>query len=177
MEGDSLKRKQLALPRKSCHRLLEKSPVYKRALYVRKSTLFFLLHEQSGHRKSLLQCVAVCCSVLQYVAVCCTALQCVVASCSALHCVAVCFYLSCVAVCCSALQCVAVCFYLSCVAICCSALQCESTCLCVCVLSVARPERQTRVLATQQRPHSAHTARMSSHVPMCLRVRELGPVC
>ena len=40
MEGDSLKRKQLALPRKSCHRLLEKNLVYKRALYIRKSTLY-----------------------------------------------------------------------------------------------------------------------------------------
>jgi len=39
---------------------------------------------------SLLQCVAVCCSVLQCVAVCCSVLQCVAVCCSLLQCVAVC---------------------------------------------------------------------------------------
>jgi len=36
------------------------------------------------------QCVAVCCSVLQCVAVCCSVLQCVAVCCSVLQCVAVC---------------------------------------------------------------------------------------
>jgi len=53
---------------------------------------------------SVLQCVAVCCSVLQCVAVECMYLL------SVLQCVAVCCsVLQCVAVCCSVLQCVAVC--------------------------------------------------------------------
>ena len=104
----------------------------------------------------MLQCVAVasfqslpcqvCCSVLQYVAVCCSVLQCVaVASyqsppyqvcCSALQRVAVCCILSvttvpgvwqCVAVSYSALQCVPLCV-LQCVAECCSVLQCVAVC-------------------------------------------------
>ena len=85
---------------------------------------------------TLLQCVAVCCSVLQCGVVCCSAVQCVavcqsqrnmqpslpqpLVGCSVLalragdatllHCVAVCCsVLQCVVVCCSALQCVAVC--------------------------------------------------------------------
>ena len=48
---------------------------------------------------SVLQCVAVCCSVLQCVAVCCSVLQCVAACCSVLQRVAAC---------CRVLQCVAV---------------------------------------------------------------------
>jgi len=56
---------------------------------------------------SLVQCVAVCCSVLQCVAVCCSVLKCIAVCCSALQCVAVCCsVLQCVAVCCSVLQCV-----------------------------------------------------------------------
>ena len=51
---------------------------------------------------SVLQCVAVCCSLLQCVAVCSSALQCVAVCCSVLQCVAVrCSALQCVAVCCS----------------------------------------------------------------------------
>jgi len=50
---------------------------------------------------TLLQCVAVCCSVLQCVAVCCSVLQCVEVCCSVLQCFAVCrSVLQCVAVCC-----------------------------------------------------------------------------
>ena len=83
-------------------------------------------------RCSMLQCVAVCCSVShvchtscehhcrhsicwniwlqrQCVALCCIVLHCVALCCSALHCVVVrCSALQCVAVSCSALQCVAV---------------------------------------------------------------------
>ena len=92
---------------------------------------------------SVLQYVAVCCSVLQCAAVC---LQCVAVCCSLLQCAAVC--LRCVAVycsvlrsvgqlarvelchvhtsvCCSMLQYVAVyCSLLQCAAVCCSVLQC-----------------------------------------------------
>jgi len=53
----------------------------------------------------ILQCIAVCCSVLQYVAVCCSVLHCM---CRVLH-YTFCSALQCVAVCCSMLQCVAVC--------------------------------------------------------------------
>ena len=62
---------------------------------------------------SVLQCVAVCCSVSQCVAVCRSVSQCVESP--------VCDMLSrdCVAVCCSVLQCVAVC---------CSVLQCVALC-------------------------------------------------
>jgi len=67
---------------------------------------------------SVLQCVAVCCSVLHHL--------CVAVGCSALQCVAVgCSVLQWVAVCCSALQCVAVCcsvLHYLCVAVCCSEL-------------------------------------------------------
>jgi len=48
---------------------------------------------------SVLQCVAMCCSVLQCVAMCCSVLQCIAVCCSVLQCVAVC---------CSVLQCIAV---------------------------------------------------------------------
>ena len=76
-------------------------------------------------RSSVLQCVAVYCSVLRHItmryskglrhptwhsisAVCCSVLQCVAVCCSVLQCVAVCCnVLQCVAVCCSVLQCVA----------------------------------------------------------------------
>jgi len=59
---------------------------------------------------SVLQCVAVCCSVLLCVVVYCSMLQCVAVCCSVLQCVAVwCSVLQCVAVWCSVLQCVAVC--------------------------------------------------------------------
>jgi len=65
--------------------------------------------------------VAVCCSVLQCVAVCCSVcsvMRCVAVCCSALQCVAVC------AVCCSVLQNVAECCrVLQSVAVCCSVLQ------------------------------------------------------
>jgi len=94
---------------------------------------------------SVLQCVAVCCSVLRiprsllplvsplFV------LQCVAACCSALQCVAVrCRALPCVAVCCSVLQYVAVCqgfpahfcpWYLPCsCSMCCSVLHCVAVC-------------------------------------------------
>ena len=79
-------------------------------------------------RVSVVQCVAVCCSVLQCVAACCSVLQCV------LQCVVVCCGLwkgchapfkqvKCVAVCCSVLQCVAICCsMLQYVAVCCSML-------------------------------------------------------
>jgi len=72
--------------------------------------------DQAPWKSSMLQCVAVCCSVLQCVAVCCSVLQQVAVCCSVLQCVAVCCSkLQCVAVCCSELQWVAVC---------CSVLQC-----------------------------------------------------
>jgi len=65
---------------------------------------------------SVFQCVAVCCSVLHYVVVCCSTLP-YVAGC--------CIMLQCVAVCCIMLQCVTVCYRLSlCVAWCYSAFQC-----------------------------------------------------
>jgi len=62
------------------------------------------------------------CSVLQ----CDTVLQCVAVWCSVVQCGAVwCSVLQCVAVCCSVLQCVAACCsVLQCVAACCSVLQC-----------------------------------------------------
>ena len=71
---------------------------------------------------SLVQCVAVCCSVLQCVAACCSVLQYV----------AVCYLSKSTwrrglssSVCCSVLQCVAVCCsVLQCVAVCCSMWQC-----------------------------------------------------
>ena len=83
---------------------------------------------------SVLQCVAEClqcvysvftvglqyvCSVLQWVAVCCSVcavcLQCVAVCCSVMQCVTACCSVSqCVAVCCSVLQCVAVCCSVSC---------------------------------------------------------------
>ena len=66
-------------------------------------------------KRSVLQCVAVCCSALQCVAVCCSVLQCAAVCCSVLQCVAVC---------CSVLQYVAVCYsVLQCAAVCCSILQ------------------------------------------------------
>jgi len=88
---------------------------------------------------TVLQCVAVCCSVLQSCVVvsyktsrlqefpetievlCCSVLQCVAVCCSVLQCVAVCYCaVYCAAVCCSVLQCVAVCCsVLQCVAVCC----------------------------------------------------------
>jgi len=107
----------------------------------------------------VLQCVAVRNSVLQYVAVCCSVsssdtndgigtpmcvmnrvkccsvLQCVAVCCSVLQCVAVCCsVLQCVAVCCSAsvmnrVKCVVVCcIMLQCAAVCCSVLQCVAVC-------------------------------------------------
>jgi len=76
---------------------------------------------------SLLQCIAVCCSVLYCV---CIVLQCVAVCCSVLPCV--CILLQCVAVCCSVLQCVAVCLH--CVAVHWSMLQCVAVCIhCVAV--------------------------------------------
>jgi len=98
---------------------------------------------------SVLQCVAVCCSMLQYVSVrsgvlscdaaCCSVLQRVAACCSVLQCVVVCYrstgntnawngdkdgrsVLQCAAVRCSVLQCdAACCSVLQCVVMCCSA--------------------------------------------------------
>ena len=85
------------------------------------------------NRSSVLQYVAVCCSMLQYVAVCCSMLQCVVLQYVAglllshpsllffspfLEVVGYARPLQCVAVCCSVLQ------YLAGVAVCCSVLQC-----------------------------------------------------
>jgi len=54
-----------------------------------KRTKFHLrfITERSLIRYSVLQCVAVCCSVLQCVAVCCSVLQCVAVCCSMLQCV------------------------------------------------------------------------------------------
>jgi len=102
-------------------------------------------------RRSVLQCVAVYCSVLQYGAACCIVY--LRALCSTgifppmmsllnpwmrmydyirlLHRVAVCCSVTsqCVAVCCGVLQCVAVCCsMLQCVAVCCSALQRVAAC-------------------------------------------------
>ena len=98
---------------------------------------------------SVLQCVqcvltltllyvifGVCCSVLQWIAVCCTVLQCVLTLTHLYVIFAVCCsVLQCVAVCCSVLQCVAVCWhwlihmwYLECFGVCCSVLQCVAVC-------------------------------------------------
>jgi len=94
---------------------------------------------------SVLQCVALCCSVLHLIChkyqphtlvVCCSALQCAVVCCSVLRCVAdrcrvvvFCSVLQCVAQCCSVLQCVAVCCsVLQCAAVCCSVLQRVAAC-------------------------------------------------
>jgi len=84
---------------------------------------------------SVLQCIAVYCSVSTYVsdtcvAVCCSVLQCVAvclhtSATPVLQCVAVyCIVLLCVAACCSVLT------YVSdtCVAVCCSVLQCVALC-------------------------------------------------
>jgi len=110
---------------------------------------------------SVLQCVAVCCSVcqsirvetrwvccsvLQGVRVCCSVLQCVAVSCSVLQCLAILnvpsswaihtspdtkSVLQCAAVCCSVLQCVAVCW------VCCSVRQCVARVLqCVAIIKV-----------------------------------------
>jgi hypothetical protein len=57
---------------------------------------------------SVVQCVAVCCSVPQGVAVCCSVPQCAAVRCSALQCVAVC---------CSVLQRVAATYIISCLTI------------------------------------------------------------
>jgi len=65
---------------------------------------------------SVLQCVAVCCSVLQCVAMCCSVLRCVAVCCS-----------TCVAVCCSTCVTVYALLYL-----CCSVLQCAAACCSVC---------------------------------------------
>jgi len=94
---------------------------------------------------SVLQGVAVCCSVLQcaahhathcvYVELlaagrhsqCCSVLQCAAVCCSVLQCV------QCVAVCCSVLQCVAVCCsVLPCVAVRCMVLFSVSQCVTMC---------------------------------------------
>ena len=70
-----------------------------------------LIYQITHH--SVLQCVAVCCSVWQWVAMCGSLWQCVAVCCSALqrklHVIVCCSVLQCVAVCCSVLQCVAVC--------------------------------------------------------------------
>ena len=82
-------------------------------------------------QRSVLQCVAACCSALQCVAVCCSALHCVVVCCSVhethwhLRTSDECRDL-CVAVCCSVLRCVAV--RLQSVAVCCSVLRCVAVC-------------------------------------------------
>jgi len=100
-------------------------------------------------RRSALICrvsgvVSVTCSVLQYVAVCCSVrkwccqrrLRCVAECCSVLQRAQVALSTS-PAVCCSVLQCVAVCcsvrrwrcqHHLQCVAVCCSVLQCVAVC-------------------------------------------------
>jgi len=98
------------------------------------------------HTQRIMSCI-LCCSVLQCVAVRCSVLQCAVVCCSVLQCVAVrCSVLQCVAVCCSVLQCVTVVqicsrgpsvshtanhvmhSVLQCVAVCCSVLQCVAVC-------------------------------------------------
>ena len=99
-------------------------------------------HPNKGEGTSVLQCVAVCCSVLQcvvvpvggnshvaWVAVFCSVLQCVAVCCRVLQCVVVPVggnsHVACVAVCCRVLQCVTVCCrVLQSVAVCCSVLQC-----------------------------------------------------
>jgi len=81
---------------------------------------------------SVLQCVAVCCSMFQggnaveeFVAVYCSVLQCVAVYGSVSQCVAV--WKCSRGVCCSVLQCVAVCCsVLQCVAVCCSELPCKN---------------------------------------------------
>ena len=62
-----------------CCSVLQCSP---RMICARSATCF---------RRSMLQCVAVCCSVLQCVAVLCNVLQCVAVCCSVLQCVAACY--------------------------------------------------------------------------------------
>jgi len=91
---------------------------------------------------SVFSCISVfffmCCSVLQCVAVCCSVPLCLLqcfclflnTRCSVLQCVLVCFsVLLCVAVCCSVLLCAAVCCcVLQCVAVCCNVLLCVAVC-------------------------------------------------
>ena len=67
-----------------------------------------------------LKCVAVCCSVLWCVAVCCSVFQCVTVRCSVLQCVAVCRLPRCSAVC--KRQLAVCCSVLQYVAVCCSVL-------------------------------------------------------
>jgi len=127
---------------------------------------------------SVLQCVAVCCSVLQCVqcdAVCCSVLQCVAVCCSVcsvLQCVAECCrVLQSVAECCSVLQCVAArkshtstphpvenasCSVLQCVAVRCSVLRVAYVAVCCSVLqcdAVAEccSEQITRIHASSYR--------------------------
>ena len=118
------------------------------AVYVLQHSSCRLHRGASVVSSSVLQCVAVCCSIcgikqcpsclavwqwciLQCVAVCCSVLQCVAVCCSVLQCGAVWYcntrLISRIAVCCSVLQCVAVCCsVLQCVAVCCSVLQCDT---------------------------------------------------
>jgi len=132
----------------------------------------------------VLHCVAVCCSVrhtstsesvyesvsvLQCVAVCCSVLQCVAACCSVLQCVALldilllvrvsmrvsmcCSVLQCVAVCCNVLQSVAVC----CAAVCCSVLQC------VRVFDIHLLVRLSMRVSNYQHSHTLHVYEKSNY--------------
>jgi len=79
-----------------------------------------ILHLSPEDAGSVLQCVAVCCTMLQCVAVCCGVLQCVAV-------VVCCTWLQCVAVCCGVLQCVAVCCSMFLTELCSTAANCSRT--------------------------------------------------
>jgi len=137
--------------------------------------LYFLWYHSVN--RSVLQCVAVCCSALQCVAVCFSVLQCVAVCCSVLQCVAVCCsvhvdiaaqstrhyiycipVLQCVAVCCSVLQCVAAqstSHYM-----CCSVLQCVAVCC-----STVYPPLYNKYSANCRNISLSHTFFSSSHYP------------
>ena len=109
---------------------------------LRREILFLLPPHLYTRSQSVLQCVAVCCSVSQFVAMCCSVLQCVTVCCSgASHSENVfpppphlhtqnSSVMQSVAVCCSALQRVAVCCsVLQCVAVCCSRFAASVKCV------------------------------------------------
>jgi len=126
----------------------------------------------------MMQCVAVCGSVLQYIAVCCSLVQCVAVCGSVLQYVAVCCSLvQCVAVCCIVLQCVAVfCSVLQygsmlqCLAVCCSVLQCVSVFCSALQCDKSFVRALTNVSGGSTPPHSFMCAMTHSCVPRLIHV-------
>ena len=134
---------------------------------------------------SVLQSVAVCCSVCLYLelcldldlngltvhsgGLCCSVLQCVAVCCSVLQCVAVCCsVLQCVAVCCSVLQCVAVyCSVLQCVAVCVLSYTVE-----VCLHHQRQKEREGEIGRERTRERERARERVSESARAGERERE-----